>query len=82
MAGEPAVGKEPDVAPPNAGVVETVAAEPDVTSPETQTAAITTEAQAQADIATEAPSDVTQTEAAVTAETQGSPEGSPATPES
>jgi small subunit ribosomal protein S3 len=61
---EPTVGKEPDVAPPHAGVADVVAPEPGAVQPEVQESAITSAAQADQDIASEAPSTVVQTEGA------------------
>ncbi len=67
-------GKEPAVAAPNEGVSDVVAPEQPAVDAQAQTAAVTNEAQADADIASEAPSAVTQPETAVEAEAQGSPE--------
>jgi small subunit ribosomal protein S3 len=83
-ASEPAVGKEPDVAPPHAGIAEQVAAEPAVAptavaepavaeavaEPELQTSSVTTEAEAEADIKAEAPPEVTLPETELNAETE------------
>jgi small subunit ribosomal protein S3 len=71
VAEDATVGKEPDVAPPNAGVADVVAPEAPVVDPEVQESPITSAAEADADIAAEAPSMVTATEDEITAETQG-----------
>src|SRR5438105_4759575 len=65
----PAVGKEPDVAPPHAGVADVVAPEAPAVAPEAQESPITTAAQADADIAADAPSAVTLPENEIDAET-------------
>jgi small subunit ribosomal protein S3 len=69
VAEAPAVGKEPDVAPVQGGIADVVADAPATAVPEVQESPVTTAVQADADIAAEAPSAVTQTEDAVTAET-------------
>jgi small subunit ribosomal protein S3 len=75
-------GKEPDVAAPHAGVADVVAPETAAVENEVQTAPVTSQAQADADIAAEAPSAVTQPEASATTETEGSPESTPESTES
>jgi small subunit ribosomal protein S3 len=65
----PPVGKEPDVAGPHDGIADLVAPDAPAVEPEIQESPITTSANADDDIATEAPSAVTQTEDATTAET-------------
>jgi small subunit ribosomal protein S3 len=61
----PAVGKEPDVANPQDGIADVVAPEPATVAPEVQESPVTTAAAADADIAAEAPSAITQPEDAV-----------------
>jgi small subunit ribosomal protein S3 len=75
-------GMEPDVAAPHAGVADVVAPETAAVENEVQTAPVTSQAQADADIAAEAPSAVTQPEASATTETEGSPESTPESTES
>src|SRR6201746_1444416 len=55
VATEATVGKEPDVARPHDGIAEIVAPEAPATSPEVQESAVTSAANADADIAAEAP---------------------------
>jgi small subunit ribosomal protein S3 len=69
VAEAPALGKEPDVASPQNGVAEVVAPEAATPAPEVQESPITTAAEADADIAAERPSDVTQPADAVQNET-------------
>jgi small subunit ribosomal protein S3 len=83
VAEAPAVGKEPDVAPVHGGIAdvvapEAVAPEPAV-QPEVQESPITTAAEAEAEIAAEAPSAVTLPENEFNAEIQGEPQASPET---
>jgi small subunit ribosomal protein S3 len=71
-ASEPAIGKEPDVAAPHAGIAEEVAAAPAVAEPELhelQESPVTTAAEADADIKADAPSEVTLTEGELNTET-------------
>jgi small subunit ribosomal protein S3 len=69
-AAEPNAGIAEVVAPePNAGVAEVVAPEPAAVAAEVQESPVTTAAEADAEIADEAPSAVTQTEAETTNET-------------
>jgi small subunit ribosomal protein S3 len=63
------IGKEPPVAPPHGGIADIVAPEPPAVDPQVQESPITTEAEAEAEIAVDAPSAVTQTEAETTNET-------------
>jgi small subunit ribosomal protein S3 len=58
----PVVGKEPDVAAPQAGVAEVATPEAAAVAPEVQESPITTAAEADADIAAEGPSTVVQAE--------------------
>jgi small subunit ribosomal protein S3 len=62
VAEAPVVGKEPDVAPPHAGVAEVATPEPAAVQPEVQESPITSAAEADADIAAEGPSTVVQAE--------------------
>jgi small subunit ribosomal protein S3 len=75
VAEAPIVGKEPDVAPANDGIADVVAPEPAAVAPEVQESAITSAAEADADIAAEAPSSITAPESVITAETEGEPTG-------
>jgi small subunit ribosomal protein S3 len=59
----PAVGKAPDVANPQDGIADVVAPEAPAVQPEVQESPVTTAAQADADIAAEAPSEVVQADA-------------------
>jgi small subunit ribosomal protein S3 len=59
----PAVGKAPDVANPQDGIADVVAPEAPAVQPEVQESPVTTAAQADADIAAEAPSEVGQADA-------------------
>jgi small subunit ribosomal protein S3 len=68
-AAEPTVGKSPDVANPNDGIADIVAPEPATVSAEVQESPVTTAAEADADIAAEAPSAVTLPENEINAET-------------
>jgi small subunit ribosomal protein S3 len=63
-----ALGKEPDVANPHDGIAEVVAPEAAAIQPEVQESPITSAAEADAEIATERPSEVTQTEGDATNE--------------
>jgi hypothetical protein len=65
VAETPTIGKEPDVANPHDGIAEVVAPEPAEVTPEVQESPVTSAAEADADIAAEAPSPVTQPEDAV-----------------
>jgi small subunit ribosomal protein S3 len=60
VAQEPTVGKEPDVAPPHAGIADVVAPDEGAVDPEVQESPITSAAEADADIQAEAPSAVPQ----------------------
>jgi small subunit ribosomal protein S3 len=82
VAETPVVGKEPDVANPHDGITDVVAPEPATVAPEVQESPITSAAEADADIAAEAPPAVTLPETEINAETQASPEGSSETTES
>jgi small subunit ribosomal protein S3 len=63
VAEAPVVGKEPDVAPPHAGVADVVAPDQPAVDQEVQESPITSAAEADAEIKTEGPSDVVQTDA-------------------
>jgi hypothetical protein len=59
----PTVGKEPDVAPPNAGIAEETAPAQPTADVEVQASPITTEAEAAAEVKGEAPGEVVAPEA-------------------
>jgi small subunit ribosomal protein S3 len=82
VADAPAIGTEPDAAPVNNGIADVVAPEAPAIAPEVQESAITTAAEADADIAAEAPPAVTLPETEITPETQASPEGTAESTES
>jgi small subunit ribosomal protein S3 len=78
----PTVGKEPDVANPHDGIAEVVAPEPATVQPEVQESPITSAAEADADIAAEAPSAITQPEGEAQTESPSASEGSSESTES
>jgi small subunit ribosomal protein S3 len=69
------LGKEPDVASPQAGIADIVAPEAPAVEPEVQESPITTAAEADATIREEAPPAVTLPENEIIAETEAAPEG-------